>query len=96
MNYQKNSFIFLETIVSLLIVSIIVTIFFKISYDKDSSKNFTTIQSISNKLKKSNYDNFQISDETLNIKKDSKEESIKVKKISFENENIKLVKYEYK
>lgn len=94
MNSQKNSFIFLETIVSLLVVSIIVTIFLKISYNKTDNKTFTTILSVSNKLKKSQYDSFLISNKTLSIKKDNIFEELLVKQISYEEKNIKLIKYE--
>lgn len=94
MNYLKNSFIFLETIISLLVVSIIVTIFFEISYNKNSNNNFTKIISISNKLKKSQYDSFIISNKTLTVKKDNLSEKLLVKEILFKDENIKLKKYE--
>lgn len=94
MNYLKNSFIFLETIISLLVVSIIVTIFFEISYNKNSNNNFTKIISISNKLKKSQYDSFIISNKSLTVKKDNLSEKLLVKEILFKDENIKLKKYE--
>lgn len=94
MNYLKNSFIFLETIISLLVVSIIVTIFFEISYNKNSSNNFTKIISITNKLKKSEYDSFTITNKTLTVKKDNLNEKLFVKEILFKDENIKLKKYE--
>lgn len=94
MNYLKNSFIFLETIISLLVVSIIVTIFFEISYNKNSNNNFTKIISVTNKLKKSQYDSFIISNKTLTVKKDNLSEKLLVKEILFKDENIKLKKYE--
>ena len=96
MNSLKNSFIFLETIVSLLVVSIIVTIFFKISYNKSDNKTFNTLITLTNKLKKSQYDSFLISNKTLTIKKDNHIENLLVKEISSKEKNIKLIKYELK
>lgn len=94
MNSLKSSFIFLETIVSLLIVSVIVTIFFKISYNKNSDKKFTKILEVSNNLKKSNYENVSLSTKILKIKKDNLEENLTVKEFLYKDENIKLLKYE--
>lgn len=94
MNSLKNSFIFIETIVSLIVVSIIVTIFFKISYNKTDNKKFTKIISTSNKLKKSEYDSYSISNKTLTIKKDNNMENLLVKEILYKDTDIKLKKYE--
>lgn len=94
MNSLKSSFIFLETIVSLLIVSVIVTIFFKISYNKNSDKKFTKILEVSNNLKKSNYENVSLSTKILKIKKDNLEENLTVKEFLYKDEDIKLSKYE--
>jgi len=95
LNYQKNSFIFLETIVSLLVVSVIVGIFFKTTYNNDTDKKFQKINHLSNELKKSNYENFNLSTKIIKIKKDLIEEEVLVKKIIYNNE-VKLIKYETK
>jgi len=90
----KNSFIFLETIVSLVIVSIIVSIFFKLQYDNSSNKRFQTLNEISNNLKKSNYQNMQTIQTHLTILENQIEKKVLVNKIISQKENIRLTKYE--
>lgn len=90
----KNSFIFLETIVSLIVVSIIVTIFFKLSYDNNTNKKFQSLNNISNKLKKSDYSNMKTSQEEIIILENSVEKKLSVKKITSSTNEIKLSKYE--
>ncbi|WP_419764149.1 MAG: hypothetical protein ACNI28_10220 [Arcobacter sp.] len=90
----KNSFIFLETIVSLVVISIIVTIFFKLNYDNSANKKFQTINDLSNKLKKSDYQNMQISQNELRILEDGIEKKVLVNKITSNQNSIKLSKYE--
>ncbi|WP_298753926.1 hypothetical protein [uncultured Arcobacter sp.] len=90
----KNSFIFLETIVSLVVISIIVSIFFKLNYDNRANKKFQTLNELSNKLKKSNYQNMQISQNKLTIFENGIEKKVLVSKITSNQNNIKLTKYE--
>jgi len=90
----KNSFIFLETIVSLVVISIIVSIFFKLNYDNRANKKFQTLNELSNKLKKSNYQNMQISQNELTIFENGIEKKVLVSKITSNQNNIKLTKYE--
>lgn len=90
----KNSFIFLETIVSLVVISIIVSIFFKLNYDNRANKKFQTLNELSNKLKKSNYQNMQISQNELTIFENGIERKVLVSKITSNQNNIKLTKYE--
>ncbi|MGB5920085.1 hypothetical protein [Arcobacter sp.] len=94
MKSLKNSFIFLETIVSLIVVSIIVTIFFKLSYDNNTHKKFQSLNNISNKLKKSDYSNMQTSQEEIIILENGVEKKLSVKKITSSTNEIKLSKYE--
>ncbi|WP_375723013.1 hypothetical protein LXN10_10700 [Arcobacter sp. KX21116] len=94
MKSLKNSFIFLETIVSLIVVSIIVTIFFKLSYDNNTNKKFQSLNNISNKLKKSDYSNMKTSQEEIIILENSVEKKLSVKKITSSTNEIKLSKYE--
>jgi len=90
----KNSFIFLETIVSLVVISIIVSIFFKLNYDNRANKKFQTLNELSNKLKKFNYQNMQISQNELTIFENGIERKVLVSKITSNQNNIKLTKYE--
>ncbi|PLY09315.1 MAG: hypothetical protein C0626_09995 [Arcobacter sp.] len=94
MKSLKNSFIFLETIVSLVVISIIVSIFFKLNYDNRANKKFQTLNELSNKLKKSNYQNMQISQNKLTIFENGIEKKVLVSKITSNQNNIKLTKYE--
>ncbi|RXJ81792.1 hypothetical protein [Arcobacter sp. F2176] len=94
MKSQKNSFIFLETIVSLIVVSIIVAIFFKLSYDNNTNKKFQKLNTLSNKLKKSDYSNMQSSQEEITILENGVGKELLVKKITTNSDEIKLYKYE--
>ena len=94
MKSQKNSFIFLETIVSLIVVSIIVAIFFKLSYDNNTNKKFQKLNTLSNKLKKSDYSNMQSSQEEITILENGVAKELLVKKITTNSDEIKLYKYE--
>jgi choline-glycine betaine transporter len=90
----KNSIIFLETIVSLVIVSIIVSIFFKLNYDNSSNKKFQILNEISNNLKKSNFQNMQTTQTHLTILENQIEKKVLVNKIITQKDNIRLTKYE--
>lgn len=90
----KDSFIFLETIVSLVVISIIVTIFFKLHYDNSSNKKFQNLNKLSNILKKSDYQNIQVTQTELTILENGIEKNLLVNKITLNQNNIKLTKYE--
>lgn len=90
----KNSFIFLETIVSLVVISIIVTIFFKLNYDNSANKKFQTLNTLSNKLKKSDYQNMQVSQDKVTILENGIEKKLTVNKVILNQNSIKLTKYE--
>lgn len=96
-NYLKNSFIFLEALVSLVIVSIIVTTFFKLSLNKSSDETFIKINKLSNNFIKEDYKDFSISEnQKLKFLMDGVETSILVNKITYQDSDIKLIKYENK
>lgn len=80
----------------MVIVSIIVTIFSKLIYDKKASNNYVKINEISNQLKKSQYSNTNLNTKILNIKKDSITSSLIVNEIIYLDDDIKLKKYELK
>ena len=90
----KNSFIFLETIISLVVVSIIVSIFFKLNYDNSANIKFQNLNNISNKLIKSDYQNMQISQKELTILENGIENKLLVNKITSNENEISLYKYE--
>ncbi|MDN5115285.1 type IV pilus modification PilV family protein [Aliarcobacter butzleri] len=93
---QKNSFTLIETLVSITLL-LIVIIGFKYStyYDENSSKNFMLLNNLENLFDTKNYGSFQNSTKTLQLIKNKEIiENITVTKYQFENENIKLYKYE--
>ncbi|MDK2041394.1 type IV pilus modification PilV family protein [Aliarcobacter butzleri] len=93
---QKNSFTLIETLVSITLL-LIVIIGFKYStyYDENSSKNFMLLNNLENLFDTKNYGSFQNSTKTLQLIKNKEIiENITVTKYQFENENIKLFKYE--
>ncbi|PZP14932.1 MAG: hypothetical protein DI602_03105 [Aliarcobacter butzleri] len=92
----KNSFTLIETLVSITLL-LIVIIGFKYStyYDENSSKNFMLLNNLENLFDTKNYGSFQNSTKTLQLIKNKEIiENITVTKYQFENENIKLFKYE--
>ncbi|ABV66856.1 hypothetical protein Abu_0589 [Aliarcobacter butzleri RM4018] len=93
---QKNSFTLIETLVSITLL-LIVIIGFKYStyYDENSSKNFMLLNNLENLFDTKNYGSFQNSAKTLQLIKNKEIiENITVTKYQFENESIKLFKYE--
>ncbi|MDN5108240.1 prepilin-type N-terminal cleavage/methylation domain-containing protein [Aliarcobacter butzleri] len=93
---QKNSFTLIETLVSITLL-LIVIIGFKYStyYDENSSKNFMLLNNLENLFDTKNYGSFQNSAKTLQLIKNKEIiENITVTKYQFENQNIKLFKYE--
>ncbi|MCG3652118.1 prepilin-type N-terminal cleavage/methylation domain-containing protein [Aliarcobacter butzleri] len=93
---QKNSFTLIETLVSITLL-LIVIIGFKYStyYDENSSKNFMLLNNLENLFDTKNYGSFQNSTKTLQLIKNKEIiENITVTKYQFENQNIKLFKYE--
>ncbi|MDH1976235.1 type IV pilus modification PilV family protein [Aliarcobacter butzleri] len=93
---QKNSFTLIETLVSITLL-LIVIIGFKYStyYDENSSKNFMLLNNLENLFDTKNYGSFENSTKTLQLTINKEIiENITVTKYQFENENIKLFKYE--
>ncbi|MFW0695014.1 hypothetical protein ACN09X_01350 [Aliarcobacter butzleri] len=76
---------------------LIVIIGFKYStyYDENSSKNFMLLNNLENLFDTKNYGSFQHSAKTLQLTINKETiENITVTKYQFENESIKLFKYE--
>lgn len=93
---QKNSFTLIETLVSITLL-LIVIVGFKYStyYDEASSKNFMLLNDLENMFDTKNYGIFQKSTNTLQLIKNKETfEDIVVTKYQFENQDIKIFKYE--
>ena len=92
----KNSFTLLETLISITFLSIVISGFLYSSYhDKTNQENFMILNDLENKFDTKNYTNFSRTNQNLQIIKNKQTaENIVVSKYQFENENIKLFKYE--
>uniref|UniRef100_UPI0040478608 hypothetical protein n=1 Tax=Aliarcobacter sp. TaxID=2321116 RepID=UPI0040478608 len=92
----KNSFTLLETLISITFLSIVISGFtYSTYYDENNHKNFMLLNEIENKFNTKNYTNFIKTSKTIEITKNEEStENIIVSKYQFENENIKIFKYE--
>ncbi len=95
-NLQKNSFTLIETLISITILSVVVTIFNKISHDnlcEDISYNL--LNDLENIFATKSYSNLQKSSKTINIiKNETLTENLNVNVYSYKDENIFIFKYE--
>ena len=96
MNLVKNSFTLLETLISITFLSIVISGFVYSSYHNDmNQKNFMVLNNLENNFDTKNYTNFIKTNQNLQIIKNEEiVENIIVSKYQFENENIKIFKYE--
>lgn len=92
----KNSFTLIETLISITILSVVVTIFNKISHDnlrEDISYNL--LNDLENIFATKSYSNLQKSSKTINIiKNETLTENLNVNVYSYKDENIFIFKYE--
>jgi hypothetical protein len=96
MNLVKNSFTLLETIVSITFLSIVISGFvYYTYYDNSSNENFMLLNDLENRFDTKNYSNFSKTNQNLQIIKNNQiVENLVVEKYLFENENIRIFKYE--
>jgi hypothetical protein len=96
MNLVKNSFTLLETIVSITFLSIVISGFIYSTYhDETNHQNFMLLNDLENKFDTKYYSNFSETNQNLQIIKNNQiVENLIVQKYLFENENIKVFKYE--
>ena len=94
MRFQKNSFIFIETIFSILILSFLVATLFKVNLSKE--QKLLQLNTIDNQFKQKSYDeNFTTTNQTINfIKNEDENLLVHVKKITYKTSKVKLIKYE--
>lgn len=92
----KNSFTLLETLVSVFILSIIIVGFSKASFYDNFDKEYIILNKLENMFNISSYDSsFSTKNIQLTITLDDIEiKNISVKKIEYEDENLRLLKYE--
>lgn len=96
MNLVKNSFTLLETLISITFLSIVISGFLYSSYHDDSNhENFMLLNDLENKFDTKNYSKFSKTNQNLvTIKNNQIIENIIVEKYLFQNNNIKIFKYE--
>ena len=92
----KNSFTLIETLISITFLSIVISGFIYSSYhDEIDQKNFMLLDNLENSFDTKDYKNFTKTNQTLQITQNEETtQNITVSKYQFENENIKLFKYE--
>lgn len=92
----KNSFTLIETLISITFLSIVISGFIYSSYhDEIDQKNFMLLNNLENSFDTKDYKNFTKTNQTLQITKNQETiQNITVSKYQFENENIKIFKYE--
>ena len=96
MNLVKNSFTLIETLISITFLSIVISGFLYSSYhDELNQENFMLLNNLENSFDTKDYKNFTKTNQTLQITQNEETtQNITVSKYQFENENIKIFKYE--
>mgnify|MGYP000532426233 FL=1 len=92
----KNSFTLIETLISITFLSIVISGFLYSSYhDELNQENFMLLNNLENSFDTKDYKNFIKTNQTLQITQNEETtQNITVSKYQFENENIKIFKYE--
>ena len=92
----KNSFTLIETLISITFLSIVISGFLYSSYhDELNQENFMLLNNLENSFDTKDYKNFTKTNQTLQITQNEETtQNITVSKYQFENENIKIFKYE--
>jgi type II secretory pathway pseudopilin PulG len=92
----KNSFTLVETLISITLLSIVISGFLYSSYyDEQNHKNFMLLNNLENKFNTQSYSDFTKTSTSIQIVKNNENiENINVSKYQFENDNIKIYKYE--
>ena len=92
----KNSFTLIETLISITFLSIVISGFLYSSYhDELNQENFMLLNNLENSFDTKDNKNFTKTNQTLQITQNEETtQNITVSKYQFENENIKIFKYE--
>ncbi len=92
----KNSFTLIETLISITFLSVVISGFMYSSYhDKINQENFMLLNNLENSFDTKDYKNFVKTNQTLQIIQNQEiTQNFTVSKYEFENENIKIFKYE--
>jgi len=91
----KNSITLIETLISLIILSTIVTGFLKTSYNSNENNLFNIVNNIENDFTTKNYSNFIQSQASVQIiKNENQIETLNIKKYEYFDNNIRVFIYE--
>ena len=92
----KNSFTLIETLISITFLSVVISGFMYSSYhDEINQENFMLLNNLENSFDTKDYKNFVKTNQTLQITQNQEiTQNFTVSKYQFENENIKIFKYE--
>ena len=92
----KNSFTLIETLISITILSVVISGFMYSSYhDEINQENFMLLNNLENSFDTKDYKNFTKTNKSLQITQNQEiTQNFTVSKYQFENENIKIFKYE--
>ncbi len=92
----KNSFTLLETLISITLLLIVISGFsYSTYYDEKEDTNFILLNELENKFNTQNYTSFSNYKTTIQITKNKETiENLTVSKYQFENDDIKIFKYE--
>lgn len=92
----KNSFTLIETLISITFLSVVISGFMYSSYhDEINQENFMLLNNLENSFDTKDYKNFTKTNKTLQIIQNQEiTQNLTVSKYQFENENIKIFKYE--
>ncbi|PHO11519.1 hypothetical protein CPG38_12765 [Malaciobacter marinus] len=92
---NKKAFTLFETLISLTILAIVISLVYKLSFYNSYKKKFEKLENIQNLFILKDYSNsFSKKDETLRIIKNKTVKSINVRKILYNKDNISVYKYE--
>ena len=92
----KSSFTLLEALISITLLTIIISGFsYSSYYDEKNHKNFVLLNHLENKFTTQNYKDFLKSSKQIEIIKNKETtENIIVSKYQFQNDDVKIFKYE--
>jgi len=94
-NLGKNSFTILETLISISLLLFVISGFSNLTYYDSKNNNFQKLNELENRFTSKDYSSFEKTQSNIRIKiNNSNEINLNVKKYKYEDETIKLFKYE--
>lgn len=91
---NKKAFTIFETIISLTILAIVITLIYSLSFHNNLNNTFVLLNSLENSFTKKDYSNFNTKNQNITITKNSIKTKVSVKKIYYDKNGVNLYKYE--